>query len=177
MTIVRSLWLRAQGVPRNLILMNNWRNNTYFEGRPEHCVVCDRPWRPDKPEYIPVYGVTRDAQVLEFTEWHSPHLDVVALTGLAPGQMQIRYICTEHRDRWESVPNCLTGQMDEMRDPPSKLERDWATARYWTKTVFRFIGLLAQYPVERVYLWFKLRQLSPKKNSPSSGEQSRSCTR
>jgi hypothetical protein len=144
-------WLRAQGVPEHAIFEGLWKNPDLFTAYPHECVICGRPWRPDYPEYIPLYGRTRYAQVLteHFTEWWSEALGIAATTGLAPDQMQVRDICAEHADRWASVPNCQTGEQAQMTPPLSRRQRAWRDVCYWTGSVLRFVWLLGQW----AWLW------------------------
>jgi len=161
----RTLWLRAQGVPQRYIIENTWYNPRRFEVNPHHCVVCNRPWRPDKPEYVATYGHTRLAeQPYLSSEWHSPTLGITASTGFAPGMAQIRHICTEHGDRWAELPDCHTGEMVQMRDPPSTVERAWRDARYWVGSVGALLRLLVQECAERAYVWFRLKRHSPRRS-------------
>lgn len=137
-------WLRAQGVSELRILEGTWKNPFMFEVYPPHCVICDRPWRPDQPQYIAVFGRTRKAQILtgHFTEWYWK--GIAATTGLAPDQDQIRHLCTEHEDIWVSVPDCYTGEQVEMRPPLTWGQRAWADVRYWSSCALRFVYLLVQ---------------------------------
>lgn len=141
-------WLRAQGVPDWTIFERRWKNPFLFEVYPPHCVVCDRPWRPDFPKYIALYGKTRRGKE-GFSEWYSPALGITADTGLAPDQMQVRDLCTEHSDRWSWVPDCQTGEKVGLAPPLSSGQRAWRDARYWTGCALRFVWLLGQW----AWLW------------------------
>ena len=150
----RVLWLRAQGyVPHG--------------GRPSlpthSCVICDKMRRPDQPEYVAVWGHVYQERALGFYRWYAPKLDI---RNVAAEDMQdhIRHICTEHGDRWAQLPDCHTGEMVQMSDPPSTVERAWRDARYWAGTVGTFLYLLAQECAERAYVWFRLKRHSPRRS-------------
>ena len=141
---VRRWWLGAQGI-ETFHDQTRWKQNT-FEVYPPHCVACGREWRPDKP-WISVYGRTK--MRTWYAEWHSEALDLWASTGLGPGEMQVRYLCDEHGDRWEEAMDCQTGETVPMRKPLSRLERAWDDALYWSGTGLRFVWLAGRW----VWAW------------------------
>jgi hypothetical protein len=141
---LRREWLEAQGVlwPDH----RRWKAKT-FEAYPPHCVICGREWRPDKP-YNSLYGKTRLGS--NGPEWFAPRTGIVSTTGLAPGQVQVRYICPEHGELFgNSLVDCTTGESIEMRPSPTRLQRVWRDALYWTGSALRFLFLLAQW----AWLW------------------------
>ena len=141
---LRALWLRARGVLEEDIWDNNWHTDKW-----PNCVLCRRPWRPDKPEYIAVMGESYPVYMLGH-RWCSIPLHIYAVrTGVIGPSM--RYICTEHRNRYESVPDCRTGEQVEMVPPPSWTGRAWLDARYWVGSGLRFVGLLTKFCTEWVY--------------------------
>jgi len=149
-----------------------WGREDYFQRYPHKCVLCGRPWRPDKPYYIGVHGVIcrlirqeifdlleqrtheqlvtvdivqRDVQshIRGFPVWYAPSLGIVRETGL--GEDHIRYVCHEHADEYVALVDCFTNERVTLILPPTPLQRAWQDVRYWARTTWRFVWGLVKY--------------------------------
>ena len=118
---VKRLWLRSQGVPEWNIFdgVGSWDGPPVYGSwrTPYRCVICGKKWRPDRPEYIAVYGKVHEGS--HGLEWSVPESGIYGIP-IGKGWSHIQYICTNHRDRWESVVDCHTAQGVEMRYAPSR---------------------------------------------------------
>ena len=178
---LKQQWLYAQGVPERFIQEGSWNAPDRFWSVPEKCVLCGRPWRPDKPQYIAVFGLicrlidgywlehlpfhpikTEDlkAHVHGFPRWYAPSLDVMRETGY--GEDHVRYLCTEHSDRYKSLVSCITNERIQLSPPPTLLQRAWRDVRYWTLTSLRFVWGLVRHGASCVMhpvRWWKWRKI------------------
>jgi len=140
--VLRQLWLRAQGVPESAIIFGDWKNRERFEVYPPRCVLCGRAWRPDRPNYIAVYGESYQTPI--GLRWGSFPLRIYGVsTGVYGGS--VRYLCREHGDKYREVADCVTGEAVKMLPRPTDAERAWQNVRYWVGSGIRFAYLCAQW--------------------------------
>jgi len=160
MNWLKRRWLLAQGIDE--FDLHRWGRDDYFQRIPPRCIVCGRPWRPDRPPYLAVFGhvyrlVDNDfldsiaATTVEMAAinansgglvWRQDAMDVSRPTGCGKGH--IRDLCTEHGDRWDSLIDACTGESVTLRLPPTRLQRAWRDAHYWSKTALWFAWRLVK---------------------------------
>ncbi|HUW10204.1 MAG TPA: hypothetical protein VM537_10770 [Anaerolineae bacterium] len=133
---LKQRWLYAMDVPEMWVVMGIWNNPDAFEHVPDHCCICGRAWRPDRPHYVAMYSPDKD--------------DL------------FNYYCREHGDVMKVMQDCFTGDVVEFSLPPTPLQRAWRDVRYWTRTTWRFVWGLVRYGTHCVthpVRWWKWRKI------------------
>lgn len=154
----RIRWLEAQGYSHTGAL--DILGPLLFVPFPPQCCVCGDPWRPDKPDYVSVFG--RIVRWGNAPAWYCAQLDFLSPTGHLDDHP--RKLCREHGDRWPRVRDCLTNEWVGLVPPLTKEQKRWRDVQHWALTVLRFVWSYASewftyatHPI-KAYKWFKARR-------------------